>query len=188
MGVIGRVLGVAQAAEAIGQAAEGVSEVFVPNATRAIELDAAIHRATLETAMAEFQYAGATWFDVVINGLNRLPRPMLALGTLGLFVFAMLDPQGFGARMVGLALVPEPLWWLLGAIVSFYFGARELHYMRVPGSTWRRGRAAAAERGRARVTADPIDPAYDNPALSAWRAEMAQPMPSSAGDAVPRSQ
>jgi hypothetical protein len=26
--------------------------------------------------------------------------------------------------MVGLALVPEPLWWLLGAIVSFYFGAR----------------------------------------------------------------
>jgi hypothetical protein len=27
--------------------------------------------------------------------------------------------------------VPEPLWWLLGAIVSFYFGARELHYQRV---------------------------------------------------------
>ena len=30
----------------------------------------------------------------------------------------------------GLALVPEPLWWLLGAIVSFYFGAREAHYIR----------------------------------------------------------
>ncbi|HKL06334.1 MAG TPA: 3TM-type holin, partial [Roseovarius sp.] len=26
--------------------------------------------------------------------------------------------------MQGIALVPEPLWWLLGAIVSFYFGAR----------------------------------------------------------------
>ena len=26
--------------------------------------------------------------------------------------------------------MPEPLWWLLGAIVSFYFGARELHYFR----------------------------------------------------------
>jgi hypothetical protein len=34
--------------------------------------------------------------------------------------------------MVGLAEVPEPLWWLLGAIVGFYFGARELHYRRVP--------------------------------------------------------
>ncbi|MEP3635218.1 MAG: 3TM-type holin, partial [Shimia thalassica] len=27
-------------------------------------------------------------------------------------------------RMAGLALVPEPLWWLLGVVVSFFFGAR----------------------------------------------------------------
>ena len=33
---------------------------------------------------------------------------------VGLFVFAMADPSGFSARMVGLAEVPEPLWWLLG--------------------------------------------------------------------------
>ena len=26
--------------------------------------------------------------------------------------------------MEGVALAPEPLWWLMGAIVSFYFGAR----------------------------------------------------------------
>jgi hypothetical protein len=32
--------------------------------------------------------------------------------------------------MVGLNAVPEPLWWLLGAIVAFYFGARETHYFR----------------------------------------------------------
>jgi hypothetical protein len=32
--------------------------------------------------------------------------------------------------MQGLAYVPEPLWWLLGAVVSFYFGARELHHYR----------------------------------------------------------
>ena len=32
--------------------------------------------------------------------------------------------------MQGLALVPEPLWWLMGAVVSFYFGARELHHVR----------------------------------------------------------
>ncbi|MEO1790405.1 MAG: 3TM-type holin, partial [Pseudomonadota bacterium] len=51
-------------------------------------------------------------------------RPALALGTLGLFISAMTDPVWFAARMQGLALVPEPLWWLLGVIVSFYFGAR----------------------------------------------------------------
>ena len=32
--------------------------------------------------------------------------------------------------MVGLNAIPEPLWWLLGAIVAFYFGARETHYFR----------------------------------------------------------
>ena len=42
----------------------------------------------------------------------------------------MIDPISFAARMEGLAYVPDPLWWLLGAIVSFYFGARELHYRR----------------------------------------------------------
>ncbi len=66
-----------------------------------------------------------------MNGLNRLPRPLLTMGTLALFVYAMAAPVGFSRRMEGLQLVPEPLWWLLGAIVSFYFGARELHYQRV---------------------------------------------------------
>ena len=185
MGVIGRAMGVARAAEAIGSAAEGVSEVFVPNATRAIELDAAIHRATLETARAEFQHAGDTWFDAAINGLNRLPRPMLALGTLGLFIFAMVDPAGFGARMVGLSLVPDPLWWLLGAVVSFYFGARELHYMRAPHVTRRTGRIL----GRGRAERPPArDPIANNPALSAWRADVDQPRPNADFEAVPRSQ
>ena len=63
-------------------------------------------------------------FDRFTDGLNRLPRPFLALGTLGLFVSAMVDPIWFSERMQGVALVPEPLWWLLGVIVSFYFGAR----------------------------------------------------------------
>lgn len=69
-------------------------------------------------------------YDRVIDGLNRLPRPCLALGTLGLFTYAMADPEGFGRRMRGLAEVPEPLWWLLGAVVSFHFGAREAYYLR----------------------------------------------------------
>ncbi len=73
---------------------------------------------------AEFARAPAGLFDRFIDALNRLPRPALALGTLGLFVSAMVDPVWFASRMQGIALVPEPLWWLMGAIVSFYFGAR----------------------------------------------------------------
>lgn len=86
--------------------------------------------ASLAQLSKEFEQAQTSWFDRLINGLNRIPRPALALGTLGLFVYAMVDPLAFAARMQGLILVPDPLWWLLGAIVSFYFGARELHYFR----------------------------------------------------------
>lgn len=71
-----------------------------------------------------------TWFDSLIDGLNRLPRPTFAFGTIGLLVFAMRDPVGFGERMQGLALVPDPMWYILFAIIAFYFGARELQYMR----------------------------------------------------------
>lgn len=174
MGLIDRALG-GGSIEGIVEGAEGLSEVFVPNATRAMELASEIHQATLETAAAEFQYAGEGWFDRMINGVNRLPRPFLALGTLGLFVYAMAEPVGFSSRMVGLQEVPEPLWWLLGAIVSFYFGARELHYQRAP-----RAPGAAPSTGQRRTLRDRLGGIFrrersvpsaatpNNPALSDW--------------------
>lgn len=77
-----------------------------------------------------FARTSSTRFDGFVDGLNRLPRPLLALGTLALFGYAMAEPHGFSLRMQELGNVPEPLWWLLGGVVSFYFGARELHHQR----------------------------------------------------------
>ncbi|MFQ6548945.1 holin family protein [Aestuariibius sp. 2305UL40-4] len=99
------------------------AEVFRENAEAAGVRQAALKGQALEQYAAEFG-AQRGWFDVAMDGLNRLPRPLLAFGTLGLFVAAMVDPVWFASRMQGIALVPDPLWWLMGAIVSFYFGAR----------------------------------------------------------------
>lgn len=130
MGLIDKVLGGSAATAALGQAATSVAEVFIPNATKKMQAAQEAYFAALDEHGVEFKYASLGVFDRFINGLNRLPRPMLALGTLGLFVYAMIDPIGFAQRMVGLNYVPEPLWWLLAAIVGFYFGAREAHYFR----------------------------------------------------------
>jgi hypothetical protein len=146
MGLIERVLGVAPAARAVGETVTGVAEVFVGNRA---ERDAAEHAqfsAAVAQYGAEFATVRESRFDAFMNGLNRLPRPILVLGTVGLFVYAMLDPAAFSLRMQGLALVPEPLWWLLGAIVSFYFGARELHYRRGPVPAFVAPAAAVATR------------------------------------------
>ncbi|PZX17751.1 holin (3TMs family) [Palleronia aestuarii] len=100
-------------------------EIFRENAEASARRGAAKDIAALEQFAAEFartQKPGL--FDRIMDALNRLPRPAMAIGTIGLFVAAMVDPVWFSERMQGIAVVPEPLWWLLGAIVSFYFGAR----------------------------------------------------------------
>lgn len=130
MGVIGKLVGAPGAVTALGEAAKGVAEVFVPSATKRMEYSAEAQMAALRQLGEEYQHPALSWFDRMVNGLNRLPRPFLAFGTIGLFVYAMVDPEAFAFRMVGLNAVPEPLWWLLGAIVAFYFGARETHYFR----------------------------------------------------------
>ena len=96
---------------------------FIPNAENSAVRQAAIQNSASKEFASEF-YQRKGFFDRLIDGINRLPRPTLALGTIGLFVFAMVDPLAFAARMQGLALVPDKMWWLLGAIVTFYFGAR----------------------------------------------------------------
>lgn len=162
MGLIGNILGGAGAAGRISEAAGDLVEVFRPNATREMELAHDARSAALAAQSAEFAHAGGTWFDSAMNGLNRLPRPALALGTVGLFAFSMADPARFATRMQGLAEVPDPLWWLLGAIVSFYFGARELHYLR--GAQPTRAASSAPQRTAAQTGGG----FPDNAALRDW--------------------
>ncbi len=100
------------------------AEVFRENADAGAQRRMVAQTQAMTQFGAEFQRPPIGMFDRFMDGLNRLPRPALALGTLGLFAAAMIDPIWFSARMQGIALVPEPLWWLLGVIVSFYFGAR----------------------------------------------------------------
>lgn len=99
-------------------------EVFRENAEAGAVREAQHKAEVVAQYGAEFAAPARGGFDRFMDGLNRVPRPAMALGTLGLFTAAMVEPVWFAERMQGIALVPEPLWWLLGAIVSFYFGAR----------------------------------------------------------------
>ncbi|QYZ68658.1 3TM-type holin [Neotabrizicola shimadae] len=73
---------------------------------------------------------GKKGYDRAVDALNRLPRPVAALGALALMGFALVDPVGFEARMQALAAMPEEMWWLLGGVLTFTFGAREAFYIR----------------------------------------------------------
>ena len=157
-------------------------EVFRPNAERSAQ------RASDYAMGAQGQFAAEFaapermgWFNALVDGLNRLPRPAMAYGTIGLFVYAMNDPVGFAERMVGLAAVPDQLWWLLGAVVGFYFGAREMSHMRSAAPTPQAVREIVANieeirtlrPDTVRVAADDAELEAgqgENPALAAWKA------------------
>ncbi|WP_313348118.1 holin family protein [Paracoccus sp. (in: a-proteobacteria)] len=171
MGLMDRFLGAGAAVTTVTNAATGMAEVFRENATRRMELDEEAYARAIAQLSGEFAAQPRGWFDGLMNGLNRMPRPLMTMGTLGLFAYAMVDPQGFGLRMENVNLVPEPLWWLLGAIISFYFGAREAHYFRArpmfrsPSSTGPADPVQAAFQPLAAT-----DPFQDNAALRDWAA------------------
>jgi hypothetical protein len=148
----------------VGQAVAEVSEVFTVNKTKAEMGAQARYQAALAQAGAEFRQKPLGWFDRFVNGLNRLPRPIMALSTVGLFAYAMADPAGFSVRMQGLAYVPQPLWWLLGAVVSFYFGARELNYFRNYRANIPAAPQTVAPQAQAQASGN------QNAALAAWQA------------------
>lgn len=128
-----------------------------------------VQLAAMAAHNAEFYPAQRGVFDRVMDGVNRLPRPMMALGCLGLMISAMVNPVWFAERMAGIALVPEPLWWLLGVIVSFYFGARH----QAKGQAFQRSIAETMMQvpkvveNIQRLKA--LKPHENNPALQEWR-------------------
>lgn len=143
-------------------------EVFRENTEKSAVRGSEATSAALAQFGAEFGLSDRSEFDRMIDGLNRLPRPLLALGTIGLFVAAMIDPIWFASRMEGVALVPEPLWWLMGAIVSFYFGAR----YQVKGQEFQAQVArVAAAKPVVSQTVTPVTNYSDNAALMDWQAQ-----------------
>ena len=67
-----------------------------------------------------------TWWDSLWDGLNRMPRPVMVILVLWYLVISYNDPIMFQKINVALDTIPDQMWYILSAIIAFYFGAREL--------------------------------------------------------------
>jgi hypothetical protein len=63
-------------------------------------------------------------FDRLMDGVNRLPRPMLVLGVFGILVWTSIDPIAAAQVFTSWAIIPTEFWYVVLAIVTFYFGGR----------------------------------------------------------------
>lgn len=159
-------------------------EVFRENAEAGAVRRAEYSKAALDQFADEFQFARRGGFDRFMDGLNRLPRPLMVLATFALFASAMHVPLWFAERMVGLAAVPDPVWWLAGTIVAFYFGGRFQTKSHAAQAAVLRSAALAPQVVSTlegleglRAGAEPEEEAAvpeENPALDAWRGEAAE--------------
>jgi Holin of 3TMs, for gene-transfer release len=112
--------------------AKEMIEVFKPNAEGEAQRGhaerlalSAQDLASLEQFAGEFQpRTNPTWWDSFIDGLNRVPRPLITLGVLAFFVLAPIDPLRFAQIARAYELMPDGFWALLSIIVAFYFGGR----------------------------------------------------------------
>jgi hypothetical protein len=81
--------------------------------------------AVLGQFAAEFQpRQNRTKWDSFVDGLNRLPRPFMTFGTIGLFTWCVVDPDRFSVSMVALSLVPDLMWYIFLTIIAFWFGGK----------------------------------------------------------------
>lgn len=103
------------------------------------------NKAAQDAFAREFSYGAQnrTWFDSAIDGLNRMPRPLMALGCIWIFVYAAWDPARFAIVMQAMSGVPTPLWSLLTIIVSFFFVSRGLEKVSMGRVTIKEARQAA---------------------------------------------
>ncbi|MGH6943433.1 MAG: 3TM-type holin, partial [Geminicoccaceae bacterium] len=98
--------------------AKELVEVFKPNAENEAERGhverLALNQqdlASLQQFAAEFHdRANRTWWDSLIDGLNRLPRPVITIGILSFFVLAPLDPERFVRIARGYEVMPDGFW------------------------------------------------------------------------------
>lgn len=79
---------------------------------------------------AEFQVKNRTWFDSLIDGFNRLPRPAIVAMVIYYFVMAYKNPTEFQVLNVALDTIPEFMWQIALIVVTFYFVAREVQKSR----------------------------------------------------------
>ena len=183
MGLISWVLGggAKQAAAAVGQ----VARVFKPNAEASETRGHAYDRAALAQYTAEFAHPRRGWFDGLVDGLNRLVRPAITFGLLGILPAVVIWPEGAAIAFAALALLPAGYWALVTVIIGFYFGGR----MQIKAQDFQKSVQSAADRApgvianikRLPTARSPNEAADDSPELAL---KLAQGLPQAENAAV----
>lgn len=121
---------ITSAVSGIGGAVSKVASTFVGDRAARDAQYSSENIATYGQFASEFQVKNRTWFDSLIDGINRLPRPTITAMVIYYFVAAVRDPIQFQKINISLDTIPENMWLIAFSIISFFFVAREMQKSR----------------------------------------------------------
>lgn len=169
--MLGWLFGIGKAGKEIGEAVSGVYGTIKGDKR---QIEAGIHEEQM-AVLAQFaaEFAGRppqTWWDSLVDGLNRLPRPVITFSIMGLFVWAFYDPAAFSDYMRAMEIVPDELWMMWLTIVAFWFGgrlvSRDLRKPRLPAGAKKVVEAIARDRAE-REPVPALPPVAVSPSVEA---------------------
>ena len=101
----------------------GLAQTFFGNKAEREIAAASEDSQTEQEFSSEFQgrFIKGTWFDSLMDGINRLPRPVIVFSVFYLFLDAYRNPANFIVVMDAMALIPQALWTLLYKLLVFIF-------------------------------------------------------------------
>ncbi len=116
-----------KAVESVGKVVNNVAQTFTGSQK---ERDLQNTNAFISTQAQygkEFNQKNRNFLDSLVDGYNRIIRPSIVTIVIYYFHLSYSDTIQFQKINTGLSTVPEPMWYVLSAIIGFYFCARELH-------------------------------------------------------------
>jgi hypothetical protein len=116
-----------------------------------------------------------TWWDSLWDGINRMPRPLIVIAIFWYFSLSYRNPTEFQVLNTALETVPERMWWIMSAVVSFYFVAREFQKdrdtkMALSDKEFGEVQKRIAKLREAQINElPPKEEGYVNPSIEAWK-------------------
>ncbi len=107
----------------------GLAKIFVGDKaakeTNIHDEQIAAYSAEANEALAQ-QRESRTWWDSLVDGLNRLPRPFMAFMAIGVLLWCPISPVSFSVAMTAYQLVPQWLALVIAQIFAIFCGGRML--------------------------------------------------------------
>ena len=127
MGILSSILGINP--EKILDSASGLAKIFVGDKSERESNTHSEQESAFDVLQAEAaaqSRENRNWFDSLIDGINRIPRPLGFFSVIGILIWCPIDPASFANAMVSYQLVPEWLALIVGQVFLMFYGGRLL--------------------------------------------------------------